>query len=433
MKTLLAGFLVLLCVSVVPCSAATQVQQPDLQNEIKSQAAVGGFLDKAVGVLGTLSIASPSDCSNNIRGALTFGVPGTAFLGDSVTCFISGIYIDFWTINASAGQQLTVTFSSTPPIFSTIQDFSTGTVLANSRDQGGCGTYSRSCSYSYTVLSTTQYIIGIAAQSTGNYTVTVSAGGAPPPSGQANLTPCTPSGWSAPIVVATTTGGTTDASVIRTTDTLYVDYAVCNLGTASTGVGFTNQLYLDGVLIRTGTLSTPLDVNHFAGANDFAVSPLSAGTHTLRVVADSTNAVNESNEADNQYTKTFTVTATSAVCTPNSTTLCLNANRFAVSVTWVTLSSRTGDEQAAAASGNGQAVSLTGDTGYFWFFSANNVELVIKVVDGRAFNNFYWVFYGALSNVQYTITVTDTLTGAVKVYNNPQGNLASVADTAAFH
>ena len=56
----------------------------------------------------------------------------------------------------------------------------------------------------------------------------------------------------------------------------------------------------------------------------------------------------------------------------------------------------------------------------------------MKVLDGRAFNNKFWVFYGALSNVEYTVTVTDTQTGAVKTYFNSQGNLASVADTAAF-
>ena len=83
-------------------------------------------------------------------------------------------------------------------------------------------------------------------------------------------------------------------------------------------------------------------------------------------------------------------------------------------------------------SGIGQAVAMTPDTGYFWFFSSNNAELVVKVVDGRAFNNRFWVFYGALSNVQYTITVTDTMTGVAKTYSNPEGNLASVADTSAF-
>jgi hypothetical protein len=44
----------------------------------------------------------------------------------------------------------------------------------------------------------------------------------------------------------------------------------------------------------------------------------------------------------------------------------------------------------------------------------------------------FWVFYGALSNVEYTLKVTDTQTGAVKEYRNPSGRFASVADTNAF-
>ena len=68
------------------------------------------------------------------------------------------------------------------------------------------------------------------------------------------------------------------------------------------------------------------------------------------------------------------------------------------------------------------------DPGIHVFLSAGSK----KVVDGRAFNNKFWVFYGALSNVQYTITVTDTTTNAVKTYVNPNGNLASVADVTAF-
>ncbi len=83
-------------------------------------------------------------------------------------------------------------------------------------------------------------------------------------------------------------------------------------------------------------------------------------------------------------------------------------------------------------SGQGQAVAITGDTGYFWFFSSNNVELVVKVVDGRAANGYLWVFYGALSDVEYTITVNDTATGHSKIYVGQQGKMASVADTAAF-
>jgi len=53
-------------------------------------------------------------------------------------------------------------------------------------------------------------------------------------------------------------------------------------------------------------------------------------------------------------------------------------------------------------------------------------------VDGRPFNGYWWVFYGALSDVEYTITITDQATGQQKVYFNPSGTMASVADTAAF-
>ncbi len=113
-----------------------------------------------------------------------------------------------------------------------------------------------------------------------------------------------------------------------------------------------------------------------------------------------------------------------AACAADATTLCLNGGRFQLRVNWAVPSQNR--------SGTGMAVPITSDTGYFWFFSEANVELVIKALDARAVNGHYWVFYGALSSVQYTITVTDTQTGTVKTYANPSGTLASVADTSAF-
>ena len=134
--------------------------------------------------------------------------------------------------------------------------------------------------------------------------------------------------------------------------------------------------------------------------------------------------VNSSIPDSGLRTSDFGLPAAQATCVASATTLCVNGSRFQVTVNW----------RAAniGASGAGQAVPLTSDTGAFWFFSSGNLELVLKVVDGRAFNGKFWVFFGALSNVEYTITVTDTQTGAVKTYFNPQGRLASVADTAAF-
>ncbi len=110
-------------------------------------------------------------------------------------------------------------------------------------------------------------------------------------------------------------------------------------------------------------------------------------------------------------------------CQPSATRLCLDGNRFAVEATWKDFNGHTG---------SGQAVSLTGDTGTFWFFDPSNVEVILKVLDARAVNGKFWVFYGALSNVEYTLRVTDTATGRIKTYTNPAGRFASAGDTNAF-
>src|SRR5439155_11691374 len=115
--------------------------------------------------------------------------------------------------------------------------------------------------------------------------------------------------------------------------------------------------------------------------------------------------------------------AADASCIAGPTTLCLNNQRFKVDVRWKDFDGK---------SGLGQAVPLTADTGYFWFFSSSNVELVVKVLDGRGLNGHFWVFFGALSNVEYTMRVTDSVTGSVKTYINPSGRFASVGDTEAF-
>jgi len=113
-----------------------------------------------------------------------------------------------------------------------------------------------------------------------------------------------------------------------------------------------------------------------------------------------------------------------AGCLTDATSLCLGGGRFKVRATFRTPSQTT--SQAAS------PVPIASDSGAFTFFSANNLELLVKVVDGSAFNGRIWVFIGAASNVEYTVTVTDTTTVAVRTYFNPQGTLASTADLSAF-
>jgi virginiamycin B lyase len=116
---------------------------------------------------------------------------------------------------------------------------------------------------------------------------------------------------------------------------------------------------------------------------------------------------------------------TTGPCLPDASSLCLNAGRFRVQADWRV--------PAQASSGRGAAVSITADTGYFWFFSPGNVEVIVKVVDGCAFNGHLWVFAGGLTNVEVTLTVTDTSSGAVRTYVNPAGAaFLPIQDTAAF-
>jgi hypothetical protein len=110
-------------------------------------------------------------------------------------------------------------------------------------------------------------------------------------------------------------------------------------------------------------------------------------------------------------------------CAIGANALCLGG-RFQVEVTW----RNPGD----GSTGVGGAIPSTANTGSFWFFSQENVELVVKILDGRPVNGKFWVFYGALSDVDYRVKVTDTQTGTVKVYHSKPGSLSALADTAAF-
>jgi hypothetical protein len=64
----------------------------------------------------------------------------------------------------------------------------------------------------------------------------------------------------------------------------------------------------------------------------------------------------------------------------------------------------------------------TADAGSFWLFTPDNIELVVRAIDGRAVDGHFWFFCGALTDVEDTITVTATLSGARKNDFNPQGN-----------
>jgi PKD repeat protein len=135
-----------------------------------------------------------------------------------------------------------------------------------------------------------------------------------------------------------------------------------------------------------------------------------------------------------QATQAAMVLTPNTGCTPDATTLCIDDQpgdrRFKIQVTYHT-------SQGGGSAGNGTAIQLSSlgvsQGGLFWFFSASNPELLIKVLDGCGFNNQHWVFASAGTNVGLTITVTDTSTGVQKVYTNADLQaMIPIQDVSAF-
>ena len=98
--------------------------------------------------------------------------------------------------------------------------------------------------------------------------------------------------------------------------------------------------------------------------------------------------------------------------------VCLADGRFLVS-----LNAYTSQNPIA-----GRAVPLTRDAGAFWVFSDNNIELVVKIVDGRSVNDHYWLFVAQLTDVFYELEVVDVVARTTKSYIGYQGEMRSFAD-----
>jgi hypothetical protein len=157
-----------------------------------------------------------------------------------------------------------------------------------------------------------------------------------------------------------------------------------------------------------------------ANTTALIVTGIPAGTfRAYRVRARNAGGVSAyTNEAS------ATTRVAQGACAPGEDTLCLNGGRFRVTLTF---------EDFEGAIGPGNAEPLTDDTGYFTFFDPANVEVVVKVLNACPLVERYWVFAGGLTNVQVTLTVSDTTTGDTRTYLNELGTaFQPVQDTGAF-
>jgi hypothetical protein len=164
------------------------------------------------------------------------------------------------------------------------------------------------------------------------------------------------------------------------------------------------------ITLRLGScpIGTPPPTPPTRYTHTWDFGPLPAGTYTVRFLFNSTVEAETS----------FRVVA----CAPD--TLCLQHGQFEVKAEWAA---------GIGSFGTATPIQLTADTGYFWFFQPENVELLVKVIDGCFLNGHFWFFAAGLTNVETRITVTDTLLGTTQTYTNPRGTpFAPVQATSTF-
>lgn len=114
--------------------------------------------------------------------------------------------------------------------------------------------------------------------------------------------------------------------------------------------------------------------------------------------------------------------------TATASQLALLNNRFGL--TLIARDPRTG------ASTSGITIAKTEEFGFYTLpgltGDPNNIEVFTKIVDATKLDGHFWVFFGGLTDFEYTLTVTDTTSGKVRSYTKPAGSACGGFDTTRF-
>ncbi|HEV8632451.1 MAG TPA: LamG domain-containing protein [Thermoanaerobaculia bacterium] len=122
------------------------------------------------------------------------------------------------------------------------------------------------------------------------------------------------------------------------------------------------------------------------------------------------------------------------VCFTNGDFACLHG-RFLISTAFQVLSPPQADGHRTLVSvGRGHVVPGAGvGSALFWFFGADNWELLVKHLNACPVNSRFWVYSAATTDQHYALLALDTATGTIKQYLNYAGPPApAVTDSSAF-
>jgi hypothetical protein len=144
----------------------------------------------------------------------------------------------------------------------------------------------------------------------------------------------------------------------------------------------------------------------------FEIGPLPAGEHVAMVWLDGYHFPNP----DLNWREVFEVSE------DNGQLHLGQGGDFQASVRWT--NPRDGS------SGTGHAQRLGRDSGAFWFFSPDNLEVTLKILDGRAINGRWWVFVASMTDLQFEVEISRA-GGPVKTYVQTAGANRNFIDVNA--
>jgi plastocyanin len=157
-------------------------------------------------------------------------------------------------------------------------------------------------------------------------------------------------------------------------------------------------------------------------------APIGAASATVTIHDDRSPGCAATQSA--VQTEGFDVADGSTAACDETRALCLGGGRFEAAVQW-----RPSSSPASRGDRSAKRVALPDapDTGLFASSPEEDPQVLLHVLDRCAVNGHYWVDLTAVTDLEFTVKVRDTLTGRTRTYHNTAGiTPAPVRDVEAF-
>jgi len=192
-------------------------------------------------------------------------------------------------------------------------------------------------------------------------------------------------------------------------------------------------------VVATGT--APLSYQWYVGSSGNTSAPIVGATSATQGLINVTSSVLVWVQVTNcggvaNSAAVLLSPGNSGVCTPNATTACMLNNRFRATLRYRSAFDNNSADATAFVKGVTGFAASTYETAFFYFNNANNIEMVLKVLDQENTNSggqpTIAVLFGSATPLRTELTITDTKTGAVRTYSSEFGSQRGLSDFVAF-